>query len=144
MLEWARQLRAPSISDPIYSFSGVEPFSVASSLQLAMTDICQIFPPELLTEILGHVSGRDIPRLLQVNTKPLYVNRPAKRRRYSQVNRTFYDIVLGSTVLRHRMDLFSAGLEYNATAGANLTDSKTALSQYRSNLESSHLVQRRI
>jgi hypothetical protein len=39
-------------------------------------------------------------------------------------------------LIKHKIDLFAAGLEYNPGAGVSLADSREALLQYRSNLDS--------
>jgi hypothetical protein len=40
-----------------------------------------------------------------------------------------------SPLIQHKIDLFSAGLEYNPRAGISLAHSKEALLRYRSNLD---------
>ena len=39
-------------------------------------------------------------------------------------------------MIQHKIDLFAAGLEYNAAAGAGLAESQNAFHQYRSNWDS--------
>jgi hypothetical protein len=56
-----------------------------------------------------------------------------EHKRRWQVNRIFRDAIVASPLVQHRIDLFSAGLEYNAGAGVSLTDSRDALLRYRSN-----------
>lgn len=56
--------------------------------------------------------------------------------RCSQVNHTFCDAIRVSPLLQHKIDLWAAGLEYNVAAGVRLVDSRNALIQYRSNLNS--------
>jgi hypothetical protein len=58
-----------------------------------------------------------------------------EHRRRWQINRTFRDVIVASPLIQHRIDLFSAGLEYNAGAGVSLTDSQEALLRYHSNLD---------
>ena len=53
-----------------------------------------------------------------------------------KVNRAFHDVILASPLIQHRMELHAAGLKYNPRAGISLSDSRNALLQYRSNLES--------
>ena len=60
-----------------------------------------------------------------------------------QVNSTFRDFVVTSPLAQHRIELFAAGLEYNTGAGISLADSRKALSQYRSNLDSLCLTEER-
>ena len=57
-------------------------------------------------------------------------------RQHSQINRVFRDVILASPLIQHKIELYAAGLEYNATAGTSLTDSKGAFARYRSNLGS--------
>ena len=59
-----------------------------------------------------------------------------KRIRFSQVNRTFRDVVLSSPFIQHKIDLYAAGFEYNLAAGVELAESRKALHQYLSNLHS--------
>ena len=59
-----------------------------------------------------------------------------ERRRFSQVNRTFRDVVLSSPLIQHKIDLYAAGFEYNPAAGIELAKSQKALHQYLSNLHS--------
>ena len=82
-----------------------------------MTDFTQALPTETLAEILEHASVLDLLR-------------------FKQVNRKFREVIKGSPLIRHRIDLFSTGLEYNAEAGVSLDDSRQALLRYRSNLDS--------
>lgn len=79
-----------------------------------MSELTQTLSPDLLIEILGHVSVQDILRL-------------------KQVNRVFRDVILTSGLIQHRIDLFAAGFEHNAAAGISLTDSRKALLKYESN-----------
>ena len=46
-------------------------------------------------------------------------------------------------MLQHKIDLFSAGLEYNAAAGVSLDDSRKALHQFRSSLDSLRPIEER-
>jgi hypothetical protein len=62
----------------------------------------------------------------------------------SQVNRALRAAVLASPLIQHKIDLFAAGLEYNAAAGISLVDSKQAFHQYRSNLNSFRPAEERI
>ena len=66
-----------------------------------------------------------------------------ERRWLLQVNRIFRDVVHASPLIQHKIDLFGAGLEYNAAAGVSLADSKKALLQYRSSLESLRPIEKR-
>ena len=59
-----------------------------------------------------------------------------KRRRLRQVNRAFRDAILLSPLIQHKIDLYAAGFEYNPAAGIDLVESRKALHQYLSNLES--------
>lgn len=53
--------------------------------------------------------------------------------RYLQVNRVLRNIILISGLIQHRIDLFAAGFEHNASAGISLADSRKALLKYESN-----------
>ena len=55
-----------------------------------------------------------------------------------QVNRIFHDTVVTSPLIQHKIDLFSAGFEYNAGTQVSLADSQKALLQYRSSMDSLH------
>jgi hypothetical protein len=46
-------------------------------------------------------------------------------------------------LIQHKIELRAAGLEYNAAAGISLVDSRNALLQYRSNLDSLRPVEKR-
>ena len=58
-----------------------------------------------------------------------------ERRWLLQVNRIFRDAVHASPLIQHKIDLFAAGLEYNAAAGISFADSKNSFLQYRSGLD---------
>ena len=47
-------------------------------------------------------------------------------------------------MIQHKIDLFATGLEYNAAAGIDLTESRKALLQYNSSLGSLHPVEERV
>jgi hypothetical protein len=64
--------------------------------------------------------------------------------RHLQVNRVFQGATLISPLIQHKIDLFSAGLEYNATVGVDLADSRKALLQYRSSLDSLRPTDKRV
>ena len=103
-----------------------------------MADITQRLPPELLIEILSHASVPDVLRFKQVR-KPLQDLCTAgfvERSRHLQVNRIFYNVILASPLIQHKLDLFAAGFEYNAAAGINLADSQKAFRQHTSSLDS--------
>ncbi|KAF9653285.1 hypothetical protein BDM02DRAFT_3265533 [Thelephora ganbajun] len=89
-----------------------------------MADLTQKLPAELLAEILGHVPVLDVLR-------------------FKQVNRVFRDAILASPFIRHKIDLFAAGLEYNAAAGIGLAESQKAFLQYRLNLDSLRPIEER-
>lgn len=57
-----------------------------------------------------------------------------EHRWHLQVNHTFRDAILASPVIRHKIDLFAVGLEYNEASGVSLNDSQKALLQYRTSL----------
>ena len=61
-----------------------------------------------------------------------------------QVNRTFNDAALASPLIRHKIDLFAAGFEYNAASGISLADSRKALLQYHSNLNTLRPTEERV
>ena len=46
-------------------------------------------------------------------------------------------------MIQHKIELYAAGLEYNAAAGISLADSRDAFFRYRSNLESLRPVEKR-
>ena len=50
--------------------------------------------------------------------------------RYLQVNHVIHDTILASPLIQHKIDLFLAGLEYNAAAGVDLIESRKAYLQY--------------
>lgn len=52
------------------------------------------------------------------------------------MNRTFRDVIVTSPLVQHKIDLFASGLEYNPGTNTSLADSRKALAQYRSNLDS--------
>jgi len=52
-----------------------------------------------------------------------------------QVNRVFRGVILSSPLIQHKIDLYAAGLEYNAAAGISLAESRTALQRYLSSLD---------
>ena len=53
-----------------------------------------------------------------------------ERSLYIQVNRVIHDTILASPLIQHKIDLFLAGLEYNAAAGVDLIESRKAYLQY--------------
>jgi hypothetical protein len=109
----------------------------APSPPLSMADITQKFPPEILTEILSHVPVRDVLKFEQVRRNPLqhlYAGGRVECSRYFQVNRVFRDAVRASPLIKHKIELFAAGLEYNAAAGINLPESREAFRERASNL----------
>jgi hypothetical protein len=53
-----------------------------------------------------------------------------------QVNRIFRDIILGSPLIQHRIELFAAGFEYNAATSVSIADSREALLKSTLGLES--------
>lgn len=55
---------------------------------------------------------------------------------FLQVNRTFRNVINASPVLKHKIELFVVGLEYNATAGISLPDRREALLRYSRGLDS--------
>ena len=61
-----------------------------------------------------------------------------------QVNRIFRDAVITSPLIPHKIDLFSAGFEYNAGTRVSLADSQQALLQYRSSMDSLHPIEERM
>jgi hypothetical protein len=61
-----------------------------------------------------------------------------------QVSRTSRYAILASPLIQHKIDLFVAGLEYNAAAGIDLAESQQALLQYRSSLNSLHPIEERV
>ena len=63
----------------------------------------------------------------------------AECKRSSQVNRTFRTVIASSPLIQHKIDLLSAGLEYNASTRLRLANSQTAL-QYRLEVDSLYLV----
>lgn len=72
------------------------------------------------------------------------MNGVAERKLHLQVNRAFRDVIGASALTQHKIDLFSVGLEYNVAAGVSLADSKKALLQYRSSLDSLHPSEKRV
>ena len=59
-----------------------------------------------------------------------------KRRRLRQVNRAFRDAILLSPSIQHKINLYAVGFEYNPAAGIDIAESRKALHQYLSNLDS--------
>jgi len=55
---------------------------------------------------------------------------------FLQVNRTFRNVINASPVLKHKIELFAVGLEYNATAEISLPDRREALLRYSKGLDS--------
>ena len=96
-----------------------------------MTDIIQCFPPELSNQVLGHVFVPEVQRGWEV--VPAWTR--VHRTRCRQVNRTFRDAIVASSLIQHKIEPFSAGLEYNAAAGIGLTDSRQVFLEYRSRLD---------
>ena len=112
-----------------------------------MADITQKLPPELLMEILGHVPVRDVLKFKQVRRNPLQdscAGECVERSRYFQVNRVFHDAILASPLIQHKIELFAAGLEYNAAAGIDLVESRKAFLQYKSSLDSLRPIEERV
>ena len=112
-----------------------------------MVDITQKLPPELLMEILGHVPVRDVLKFKQVRRNPLQdscAGECVERSRYLQVNRVFHDAVLASPLIQHKIDLFAAGLEYNAAAGIDLVESRKAFLQYSSSVDLLHPIEEKV
>jgi hypothetical protein len=72
------------------------------------------------------------------------VNGLIERRWCLQVNRSFRDVIAASPLIQHKIDLFAAGLEYNAAAGIDLVDSRKAFLQYRSGFHSLRPIEERI
>jgi hypothetical protein len=101
-----------------------------------MTDLTQILPPELLAEVLGYASVLDILRFKQVRTQPFPQTGPLNAELDLQVNRTSHNVVVASTLIQHKIDLYATGMEWNASAGVNVAASQNALRQYRSGLDS--------
>ena len=67
-----------------------------------------------------------------------------ERSLYSQVNRAFRDAILASPLIQLKIDLFAAGLEYNAVAGIDLAESRKALLRYSSSLDSLSPIEKRM
>ena len=112
-----------------------------------MADITQRLPPELLIEILSHASVLDVLRFKQVRRKPLQDLCTAgfvERSRHLQVNRIFYNAILASPLIQHKLDLFAAGFEYNAAAGIDLAESQKAFLQHISSLDSLRPIEERV
>ena len=55
---------------------------------------------------------------------------------FIKVNRVFHDVILASPLIQHKIELYAAGFKYNPGVGISLSDSRKALLQYYSNLES--------
>ena len=68
------------------------------------------------------------------------MNMFAECKQSSQVNRTFCTVIASSPLIQHKIDLLSAGLEYNASTRPRFANNQTAL-QYRSEVESLYLVE---
>jgi hypothetical protein len=64
------------------------------------------------------------------------VDKFTKHGRFLQVNRIFRDAIAVSPLIQHKIDLFSAGFEYNDGTGLSLADSRKAFLQCLSNLDS--------
>ena len=112
-----------------------------------MTDITQSLPLELLIGILSHVSVPDVVSVKQVRMKPPQYLCPARlveRSLYFQVNCAFRDAILASPLIQLKIDLFAAGLEYNAAAGIDLAESQKALLRYSSSLNSLRPIEKRM
>ena len=117
------------------------------TLAPVMRDIGQSLPLELLIEILSHVPVPDVLRLKQVRSRPpqyACMDELAECGRYLQVNHAFYNATIASPLVQHRVDLFKVGLEYNATAGVNLDESRKALLQYNTCLKSLSPIEKRV
>ena len=67
-----------------------------------------------------------------------------ERSRCFQVNHAFYNAAIASPLVQHKIDLFKAGLQYNAAAGVDLSESRKALLQYNTCLESLHPIDERV
>jgi len=89
-----------------------------------MTDFTQKLPVELLVMILGHTPVSDILRL-------------------KQINHALRDVILSPHLIRHKLDLHAAGLEYNPIVGVDLAESQRIFNKYLSNLDSSPVVETR-
>ena len=61
-----------------------------------------------------------------------------------QVNHAFYNAAIASPLVEHKIDLFQVGLEYNATAGVDLNESRKALLQYNACLNSLRPIEKRV
>ena len=62
---------------------------------------------------------------------------------YRQVDRAFRDAILISPLIQHKIDLYAAGFEHNPASGIDLAESRRALHQYLSNLNSLCPVEKR-
>ena len=86
--------------------------------------------------------GETIPEFARGRIQ--WVKPGVKHSRNLQVKRIFHDVILASPLIQHKIGLFAAGLEYNAAAGVDLTESRKAFLQYTSSLDSLRPIEERV